>query len=86
MTDIAVMLTPAQVAQRLGVSVKFVYQLCETPVEIVDGVRIELDPELGHNRFGRRIGIPETEVDAYLARTFVSAKTDEHRHRSRQAA
>lgn len=86
MTDIAVMLTPAEVAKRLGVSPKFVYELCEIPVEIIDGVRIELDPELGHNRFGRRILIPETEVDAFLARTFVPAKTSGHRHRPLRVA
>lgn len=77
MTDVAVMLTPAQVAERLGISTDAVYELCD-----------EHAPEIGHHRFGRRIGIPEAEVEAYLKRTFRPAvvSLEEHRHRTRQVA
>ncbi|MEU5155188.1 helix-turn-helix domain-containing protein [Glycomyces sp. NPDC021274] len=87
MTDVIVMLTPAETAKRLGVSRHAVYDMCA--VEDRDGNPRQ--PELGHNRIGSRIVIPAPEVDALLARTFVPAKSevtslDEHRHRSRQAA
>lgn len=79
MTDL-VMLTPAEVAERLNVSVHFVYKLCR-------------NEQMGCHHFGRSLGIPEPELDAYLERTFVPAAVavpvtsiDEHRLRSVQAA
>ena len=74
MTVVTVMLTPTQVADRLGVSKHFVYRLLR-------------NGEMGHHEFGRSYGVPEPEVDAYLERTFVPAKhadvvsIDKHRHR-----
>ena len=86
MTDVIVMLTPAEAARRLGVSRHAVYDMCA--VQDKDGNRKQ--PELGHNRIGSRIAIPEPEVDALLNRTFVPAQSevatlDEHR-RTRTAA
>jgi hypothetical protein len=86
MTDVIVMLTVAETAKRLGVSRHTVYDMCA----VADKDGNPKDPELGHNRIGSRIAIPEPEVDALLARTFVPAKSevsslDEHRHRTLQA-
>jgi excisionase family DNA binding protein len=80
MTDVTVMLTPAQVAKRLNRSKDFVYDLIH-------------NGEIGYHDFGRGYGIPGTEVDAYLERTFVPARAassvvsiDEHRLRPVQTA
>jgi len=86
MTDAIVMLTVAETAKRLGVSRHTVYDMCA----VEDREGNPKQPELGHNRIGSRIAIPEPEVDALLTRTFVPAKSevsslDEHRHRPLQA-
>lgn len=87
MTDVVVMLTPAETARRLGVSVHAVYDMCA----IKDRDGNPKDPDLGHNRIGARIVIPEPVVDALLEQTFIPAKTsevasiDEHRLRTMQA-
>lgn len=60
-------LSVAEVASRLGLSRPQVHAMCR------EGV-------FGHNRYGdgqrQTIRIPEAEVDAYLARTFVPAKPE----------
>lgn len=79
--------TPAEVAESLKVNVQTVYDLCEIRIEIVDGVPVELDPELGHYRIGRKILIPRADRDAYLKRAYhPAAGAREHRLRSVQAA
>lgn len=72
------MLTPAQVAKRLNVSLQFVYDLCEYNDETGQV------PELGHHRVGRKILIPELELEALLKRSFRApvVRLDDHRIRS----
>jgi hypothetical protein len=83
-------LTPAETAKLLKVNVQTVYDLCEIPIRIVDGVPVEMDPELGHYRIGRKILIPRAAIDAYLRKAYHPAaevvSIDEHRLRSVKAA
>jgi excisionase family DNA binding protein len=76
------MLTPAQVAEELSVSLQFVYDLCDADQE--KGVQ----PELGHHRIGRKILIPRPELDALLKRSFRApvVRLDDHRLRQHAAA
>jgi excisionase family DNA binding protein len=58
-------LSVAEVASRLGLSRSQIHAMCR-------------EGAFGHNRYGegrrQTTRIPEAEVDAYLARTFVPAK------------
>lgn len=57
------MLTPAQVKARTGLSLAKVYGLLRAG-------------ELAHHRHGDTYRIPEPDLAAYLARTYVPAKTE----------
>jgi hypothetical protein len=86
-------LTPAQAGEYLGISTDAVYELCKT-VEVIDGVSVEVEPEIAHYRIGKkrqRIAIPMSSLKDYDQRTFVPARStvtslDAHRLKPRVAA